>query len=98
MKNTKLKFGVWYGDQTWHIVKKIPNKKIKLKFDTVAICNNNIWIDYYPSKDYTLPNGKDLEHALTYFDLNHICKSCIKIVSIEKIKTYIIYHKLGIKQ
>lgn len=88
----KLIFGVWYESRKWHIVK--PNSE---KTDMVAICNNK-WIDYFPGNDYTLPNGRDLRHALTYFDFNHICKHCMKKVDIEKVKTYIIYYKLGIKQ
>ncbi len=94
---SKLKFGIWYGTQTWHIVKikTIPQSRSNL--NTVTICNDR-WLDHYPSKDYTLPDGLQIKDALKYFDLNHICKKCIKMVDIEDVKTYIIYHKLGIKQ
>ncbi len=91
----KLKFGIWYGTATWHLVKKRDMTSYSL---TVASCNNNIWIDNYPSNQYTLPDGLKIKDAVKYFNLDHICKNCIKKVNIEDVKTYIIYHKLGIKQ
>ncbi len=89
---SKLKFGIWYPTKTWHIVK--PDNK---KRNMITICSSK-WIDHYPSKDYTLLDGLQIKDALKYFDLDHICKKCIKMVDIEDVKTYLIYHKLGIKQ
>ena len=88
-----LKFGIWHKTKTWHVVKP-DNKKEKM----VTICNSK-WIDNFPGRNYTLPNGVCLgeTQAITYFNLDHICKNCIKMAGIEDVKTYIIYHKLGIK-
>jgi len=90
----KLIFGIWHKTKMWHIVK--PGNA---KMDMITICSGK-WIDNFPGKNYTLPNGKDLgeTQATTYFNLDHICKKCIHMVDIEDVKTYIIYHKFGIKQ
>ena len=94
----KLKFGIWYHTKMWHIVEIKKVSIYNLNPNIVAICNNNIWIDNCPSNQYTLPDGLKIKDAVKYFNLNHICKNCIKIVNIEDVKTYLIYHKLGIKQ
>ncbi len=92
---SKLKFGIWHPTKTWHIVK--PDN---IKRDMITICSNK-WIDNFPGTEYILPNGTCLSKetsSTAYFNLDHICKNCLKKVDIEDVKTYIIYHKLGIKQ
>lgn len=49
-------------------------------------------------KEYPVKNYYAICDSDEYLNLNNICKHCIKKVDIEKIKTYIIYYKLGIKQ
>ena len=87
---SKLKFGIDTEFEKWHIV----SSKDKIY---ISICTKQIWIDdLISTNDFLHPDGNQIEQYP--FDLDHICKKCIKVVGIEDVKTYIIYHKLGIKQ
>ena len=92
MELNKVILGVWCRTQKWHIVN--DNTIIDQYF---PICGQDLYISYKDS--YLFPDGKNIKNALKSFNFNHICKRCLKIKpeATETIKTYIIYHKLGIK-
>ncbi len=99
MELNKVILGVWYETKIWHIVKKKYSANISDN-DYYALCNSGLWIDNTTNNNsYLFPGGDRIDDALKLFNFNHICKRCLKIKpeATETIKTYIIYHKLGIK-
>ena len=91
----KLKFGIWHPTKTWHIVQIVKNNQYNLE-NYYSVCSSNLWISY--GTTFIYPNVLKNCEADEDFNFDHICKKCIKVVDIEDVKTYIIYHKLGIKQ
>ena len=97
MKEFKLKFGLQYATNTWHVTKKFGSKKF-------SICNSKIPMGYekpnlnnyiYPIDNY-IESRFTVDSQLTY---RNLCKECKKKhhLTEEDINHYIIRGKLGIK-
>ena len=102
MKEFKLKFGLQYFSNTWHVTKRFKYEKEYLQL--ISICRHRIHMGYandnfnhyiYPIDNY-IKSTYTVDSQLTY---RNLCKECKKKhhLTEEDINHYIIRGKLGIK-